>query len=163
LYNSYEEMEEQRVRQRFSVAEFAKQMSNKKKEQQTSVGVVDRRWSRVQTMANEERCREEKQKCMMIKVEKRFECKLNRERKARLEQIQQYALQIQSVKNETIALTREERREEIAEFRRELVESEVRRKETACIVQRQQAQIEQLMATVAELSNTICMTKAVLV
>merc|ERR1712150_403794 len=42
-------------------------------------------------------------------------------------------------------------------------ESEVRRKETACIVQRQQAQIEQLMATVAELSNTMCMTKAVLV
>merc|ERR1712025_1459588 len=35
--------------------------------------------------------------------------------------------------------------------------------ETACIVQRQQAHIEQLMATVAELSNTMCMTKAVLV
>merc|ERR1712025_397168 len=129
----------------------------------TSVGVVDRRWSRVEEMANEERCREEKQKCMMIKVEKRFECKLNRERKARLEQIQQFSLQIETVKNETIALTQEERREEIAEFRRELVESEVRRKESACIVQRQQAQIEQLMATVAELSDTICMTKAVLV
>merc|ERR1712025_1131264 len=109
------------------------------------------------------KCREEKQKCMLMQMEKRWECKLNGERKKRLEQIQQSSLQIQAVKTETIALTREERREEVAVLRQQLVEVELRRKETACIVQRQCEQIEQLMATVAALSDTMCMTKAVLV
>merc|ERR550514_1872891 len=114
-------------------------------------------------MADEERCREEKQKCMLMQMEKRWECKLSGERKKRLEQFQQSSLQIQTAKSETLALTREERREEIAVLRQQLVEEELRRKETACIVQRQCAQIEQLMAAVAELSDTMCVTKAVLV
>merc|ERR1712025_1086132 len=105
----------------------------------------------------------EKQKCMLMQMEKRWECKLKAERKKRLEQFQQSSLQIQAVKSETLDLTREERREEIAVLRQQLVEEELRRKETACIVQRQCAQIEQLMAAVAELSDTMCVTKAVLV
>merc|ERR1712025_1286204 len=109
------------------------------------------------------KCREEKQKCMLMQMEKRWECKLNRERKKRLEQIQQSSLQIQAVKSETLALTREERREEITVLRQLLVEEELRRKETACIVQRQCEQIKKLMAAVAELSDTMCVTKAVLV
>merc|ERR1712151_612934 len=99
----------------------------------------------------------------LMQMEKRWEGKLSGERKARLEQIQQSSLQIESVKSETLALTREERREEVAVLRQQLVEEELRRKETACIVQRQCAQIEQLMAAVAELSDTMCVTKAVLV
>merc|ERR1712151_982381 len=96
-------------------------------------------------------------------MEKRWECKLNRESKKRLDQIQQCYFDIETAKNETLALTREERREEVAVVRHQLMEEELRRMKTERMVQCQQEQIGKTMGAVAGLSDTMCLPKGVLV
>merc|ERR1712046_458265 len=95
-------------------------------------------------------------------MEKRWDQKLLTERKKRLDQGTNALLQIQAVKNETIALVQQQRREEVDILRQQLADEKLRRQENESIQRQQQDQIESLKVTVAQLSDGMLMTKAVL-
>jgi len=134
----------------------------KNKSTKDSVGVLDHRWTRVQEMCGQERCRVQKQ-CRMFKaMEKRFDVKISAERKKRLDMGVQASLQIQAVKTETISLVQQERREEIDLLRQQLVVERSRVQECANFMQQCHQAIEKLKLTVCQLQDRCTLTKAIL-